>query len=137
MSKHLNGSGPCKKCIEIMNKFPNFDPTLKNWFITKQNQLMNCHISDAGRGKLDQEVYFQRGASKAHYGQSSHNFNAALDIFFIEKDGSLSYADNKYALLTLDLPDDIVWYGAPKAKFPEKPHFELKDWKTKCTKLVE
>lgn len=138
---HIN-SGNCPKCEEIFNLYPGFYEPLKSWFKDLQQANPDAHVSCAGRGKIQQEEYFQRGATRAHYGQSSHNFNAAIDIFQL-KDGTTATWDKTWfsAVVGPALYASFKWYGAPGAVFYELPHVELAGWKslvqTGELKLVE
>lgn len=136
-NKHKNGVNPCPKCLELFNKYPNFNQLLQTWFLRKQAELGTCHISEAGRGYAAQEAAFKSKASRAHYGASAHNYNAALDVFFIDSNGKLSYDKSNYVALVLDLPNVINWYGKKGSAFYELPHFELNGWKSMKLKLVE
>lgn len=124
---HTN-DGACKKCLDIMDKYPGINPQLKSWFLMAQAVYWNFHCADAGRGEYDQEAYFAKGASKARWGQSSHNYNAAIDTFFLV-DGAYSLDKDLYNQLAAEIPDYISWYGAPDAKFYELPHFEITEWR--------
>jgi hypothetical protein len=124
---HVN-TGSCQKCLDIMNRYVGFNAQLKSWFCLVQAKHWSFHCADAGRGKVEQETYFARGASRAQYGQSSHNFNVGLDTFFLVE-GEYSLDKKLYALISPEIPKHIVWYGAPGAKFYELPHFELADWR--------
>lgn len=127
--KHINHAGRCSKCEEIFNKYEGFHVELKEWFVQRYTLLGTCHISEAGRGEFDQEKHYKAKRSRAHYGQSAHNYNMAIDIFFIDREGKLSYDENRYKLLVRDLPPFINWYGAPRSPFYELPHFEIRGWK--------
>jgi hypothetical protein len=124
---HVN-NGACEKCIEIIEKYPGFNDQLKSWFLMMQAKTVNFHCANAGRGEIEQESYFQKGASKAHWGQSSHNYNCAIDTFFMV-DGAYSLDKELFAEIAPEIPDYISWYGAPDAKFYELPHFEIKEWR--------
>lgn len=97
-------------------------------------------MSWGGRGKADQEAAFLRHASRAHYGQSAHNYNVALDIFRLLPDGTTDFSESWYEDVIPseleahnecdDRTFDIYWYGEPGCSFPELPHVEVSDWKT-------
>jgi len=128
MSKHEN-NGNCPKCNELFEKYPGFDMSMRQWFADVQGVVPEAHISDAGRGRDDQEAYFQRGASKAHFGQSAHNYNAAIDVFEI-RNGKATWDKAWYnSKIAPKLNSSLVWYGKPGSKFFELPHIELKGWK--------
>lgn len=133
--RHLN-NGKCPKCEQIFNKYPGFHQGLKDWFQKVQVNNPEAHISGGGRGKLEQEEYFQKKTSKAHYGQSAHNANSACDIFKLHDNGAewpkLWFAavikpaiDSHNAAATFK----IKWYGAPGSAFYELPHIEVENWR--------
>lgn len=126
--RHQN-NGKCEKCKEIMDKFPNMNKDLRGWFIMFQAKHKEAHISCAGRGFQDQEDARAAGKSRAHYGQSSHNYNCAIDLFVIMP-GKDIY-DLKWFKETLapEIPYFLNWYGAPGAAFHELPHLELRSWR--------
>lgn len=96
--------------------------------MTFQRNHPEAHISCAGRGRLDQESFYAKGASKARYGESAHNFNAAIDIFrLLENEYDLS-KDWFQAALVPSLTPDLNWYGRPGAPFYERPHIEIGAW---------
>lgn len=140
--KHEN-TGTCRKCLEIMDRYPGLHQGLRSWFLGLQKAVPTAHVSCAGRGKADQEAAVKAGASRAHWGGSGHNWNAALDVF------ELGGADprNLYERAWYDkelaprLTPELEWYGTPGAKFPELPHVEVKGWrelaKNGKIKLVE
>ncbi len=125
--KHLN-DGNCAKCRSIFLKYPGFNQNLWNWFKLVQAKHKNFHAAEAGRGKIDQEADFHRGASKSHWGESAHNFNAAVDTFFLV-DGNYSLDEKLFQQIEPEIPLSIEWYGAPGAKFYERPHFQVRGWK--------
>lgn len=122
-------SGHCLHCARLFNTYPNFNDELRTWFSALQIENPELHISCAGRGKIEQEALFQRGATKAHYGHSSHNFNAAFDVFFLI-DGNYNLDAARFSLVIVPaLYPSLTWYGSPKAIFYERPHIELASWK--------
>lgn len=125
--KHEN-NGKCKYCQELFDKFPGFHSGLRYWFENVQLHVPDAHISEAGRGAVDQILYQAMALSKAKFGKSAHNYNAAIDVFRNVK-GNI-YDKNWYNK-SIDpfLEDWIEWYGSPGSKFWELPHFEVKDWK--------
>ena len=135
MSKRVRheNTGNCLKCEEILTEYPGFYAPLKEWFKSLQRQHPDAHVSDAGRGRDEQERYKQRGASRASFGQSSHNYNCAIDIFQLaEVDGKHRAMWPKKWFQTVvgnNLTSDLKWYGSPGSSFYELPHVEVKDWK--------
>jgi hypothetical protein len=137
MAKHSN-NGNCQRCLEIIDRYPDFNKDLKQWFKTLQKEHPEAHISCAGRGKQDQEEAVIRKASKAHFGQSAHNYNAALDFFELAGKSSKDIYEREWfeSVLAPEIPDWIEWYGKPGAKFPELPHVELKGWRQLASKGI-
>lgn len=123
---HIN-NGACEKCIQIINKYAGFNEDLKSWFLLTQANHPEFHCADAGRGKVEQELFYSKGASKAHFSQSSHNFNCAIDTFFLI-DGAYSLDKKLFDIVSLEIPSHIKWYGAPDAVFYERPHYEIRNW---------
>ena len=130
MAFHTNQKGIlCAGCQTLFKKYPGFYLPVRLWFEGLQLKHPELHISCAGRGRIAQELYFKNGESRAHYGESAHNWNAAIDVFF-------STSKNQYDLgldlfnqiIVPNLPDYLKWYGAADAKFKERPHIELRDW---------
>lgn len=126
--KHQN-NGKCPKCLDIINKYPDFNKELKSWFVLLQAKHPEAHVSCAGRGKADQEAAFTAKASKARYGQSAHNYNCALDLFVILPKTDLY--DKKWFNTVIEpaIPYSLNWYGAKGSKFFELPHVEVRDWR--------
>lgn len=103
---------------------------LRLWFVMFQGKHPEAHISEAGRGLVDQEAAKHRGASKASFGESAHNCNCAIDMFEMAGDRKIIYEKEWFQkVLAPELPDYLVWYGAPGSKFFELPHIEHRDWK--------
>ena len=125
--KHEN-DGACAKCQEIFDKYPGFYLPLRWWFSLVQLNNPAFHCAEAGRGKIEQEILFAKGRSRARWGQSAHNANIAFDSFFLV-DGQYSLDRKLYESIEPEIPDFISWYGSPRASFPEVPHFECKGWK--------
>lgn len=143
--KHLN-TGDCDKCDALFEAYPGFHAGLRTWFKALQKRLPDAHISQAGRGKKDQEEYFRKGTSKARYGQSSHNFNAAIDLFRLVQTGAdwdKFWFEARIAPEVLSFNKDpkndfkLNWYGSKGHAFYELPHIEVEGWKTLGLKKVE
>lgn len=129
MSKHTN-NGACSKCTEIFTKYPGFNPALRHWFEKLQLEVPSAHISCAGRGEDEQNQLLLRRATRAAWGQSAHNYGAAIDIFELSGDLANIYEPAWYeAQLKPRLEHYLVWYGEPGSKFFELPHVELRGWR--------
>ena len=131
--KHTN-SGHCEKCHDVIVKYPGFYEPLIEWFLDFQMKHPEGHVSCAGRGKAEQEALYLRGASRAQYGESAHNYNAALDFFEMTGDTRSIYEETWFAAtLKPALPSWLKWYGEMDPLNPddyyELPHVEVRDWK--------
>ena len=123
---HIN-NGDCLKCNELFDLYPDFHEGLRGWFKGLQERNKDAHISCAGRNKVDQEAAFKSGTSRAHFGQSAHNYNAAVDIFRLDK---ILYDPAWFKVVVKpNLTDDLVWFGETKSKFYELAHVEVRDWR--------
>lgn len=123
-------------------RFPGVFPALRVWFDNLQESHPEAHISCAGRGEIEQEAVLRKGASRAPWKKSAHNWNAAVDIFEMSGDRSNIYERAWFEKIVAPrIPDFLVWYGAPGAPFPELPHVEIKGWRELAAqgklKLVE
>ena len=125
---HVN-SGNCLKCKEIMDKYPGMNQDLRDWLEEFQAACPEVHVSCAGRGRVEQESDYQRGASRAHYGQSAHNFNCAVDTFVMIHDLDLYDKHWFQSILGPKITSKLEWYGLPGASFYELPHIQIKNWK--------
>lgn len=130
--KHFN-DGNCKKCREIINRYPGFHLELANWFYLVQSRVPSVHTSCAGRNEQDQDAVYLRGASRAKWGESSHNYGLGIDLFFIVDDKALWDLDKSTFLFRRKVeplrPDWIEWGGNWKS-FQENAHYQHKNWKT-------
>ena len=144
-TKHENVYN-CLKCNEILIKFNGLHDHM--YLFVNELKKLDCsaHISCASRGRVEQEVYFQRGASNARYGKSAHNYGAAVDIFRIDEKGLLSYSEAWFNKTVGKLVKEwnkagvyepLDWYGAKGSEFYERPHVELDNWKKLGLKLAE
>lgn len=80
------------------------------------------------RGPIAQQAAFERGASRARYGQSKHNLKPALafDIAFLAAPGILDWTWDLFSdFADLVKPLGVVWGGDWPMR--DGPHFELGD----------
>lgn len=137
--KHLN-TGFCFKCDQLFKLYPDFHRGLRDWFFEKiQASNPDAHISCAGRGRVLQEQYFKQGTTNAHYGQSAHNYNLALDIFRQTLNGAeygptwfrniVGQAVEIHNKLSPAPSFKIKWYGDPDSRYYELPHCEVDGWR--------
>lgn len=133
MNIHSGKQSRCKKCDEIFDRYEGFNEELREWFNLCRNDIRNIHISCAGRGRKDQEDCFDRGRSNAHYGQSAHNYNMAIDVFFVDEVGAYSLDKKYFDELLSNHPIDgkFEWFGRPGSPYKEMPHIQVLNWKDK------
>jgi hypothetical protein len=136
--KHTS-DGDCKRCDEIFDRYPGFHAGLRKWFKDFQKKNVDAHISCAGRGREDQEYAVAHRLSRAHWGDSAHNWNAAIDLF-CQAHGKDIYDAEFFQRVSSALTPDLNWYGLPGSAFPELPHVEVRAWRdlmlSKQLKLV-
>jgi hypothetical protein len=127
--RHLN-NGHCPMCMLILDRNGGTYQALREWFEAFQQKHPEGHVSCGARGQVEQESLFLKNASKAHFGQSAHNYAAALDIF--ENSGKLDDIYEKQwfeTVLKPELPAWLNWYGEKGAAFYELPHVEVREWR--------
>lgn len=138
--KHTNGA-VCERCELILDRYPGFYGPLREWFYDLRKAHPEAHTSCAGRGRQDQEALFLRKATRAKYGESAHNWNAALDIFEYWGDLRNIYEPQWFwQVLRPALTPDLTWLGNPGSSFHELPHVQWRNWytmKNGALKLVE
>lgn len=130
--RHLN-KAVCESCNL---KLVGVDPRLAAFALEFRKANPDAHISWGLRGRKDQEDAFNRGHSKARFGQSPHNYGLALDFFRLTLNGAdftLSWYQEKLrpAAEAAGLVSGGAW-----AKFKDWPHVEVADWKTVNAVLV-
>jgi hypothetical protein len=133
MAKHIN-DGKCAKCAEIFDRYPSFHSGLRRWFEALQAKHKDAHISNAGRGKLEQEEFFKKKVSKAHYGQSAHNYGCAIDIFQLDGNGQAAWPRGWFDAVVgfgVNVARDpaLKWYGQKGSPYFELPHVEVANWR--------
>lgn len=129
---HIN-SGLCEKCNAIINKYPGFNKELSDWFKDLQKRVPDAHIASAGRGESEQEQWFKQGKSKAHYKQSAHNYNAALDFWRLTTSGADFTVSWYTGLIGPEAKKAGFEWAGDWTTFREFGHVQIKDFK----KLVE
>lgn len=90
-------------------------------------------VNDARRGRAEQEKAFAHGNSRAHFGQSAHNYTPAiaLDIYPLpvnfNKLQPFRDMGIKVKVTAKKLGIPIAWGGDWKS-IKDFPHFELTPW---------
>jgi peptidoglycan L-alanyl-D-glutamate endopeptidase CwlK len=100
--------------------------------VEAENPGLKFRVIEARRGRKAQETAFLKGNSKAHFGQSAHNWTPALalDIYPLP----IQFKDLKpyKALAAIILPTakrlgiPIRWLGPVMGDYP---HYELHPWR--------
>ena len=107
--------------------------------VKKKYPKLKFQVLEARRGRVAQETAYAKGNSKAHFGQSPHNYTPAiaLDIVPIPlnwKDINAFKALAPYFLnVAKELNIPISWGGNWKS-FKDYPHYELTPWSTYAKK---
>jgi peptidoglycan L-alanyl-D-glutamate endopeptidase CwlK len=109
-------------------------PELQRLFNTveTENPNLKFQVNESRRSRKDQETAFLKGNSKAHYGQSAHNWtpSIAVDVYPLP----IQYKDLKpYRALAAvveatakRLGIKIRWLGPIMGDYP---HYELSPWR--------
>lgn len=135
MITHDN-SGDCQKCEKIFNKYPGFNNDLKNWFKFLQCNYPEAHIMCAGRNEKEQEYLYKYKSSMNRYGQSAHNYNAAIDIFRMHN-GKFNIDKEWFNDVVLkNINDKINWHGLKGDEKYNIQHIELKNWRELKTQRI-
>ncbi len=130
--RHQNLHGDCEKCDQIFDLYPDFYAPLRVWFASVRRAFFDAHISCAGRGQVDQQAAFHRGASNAQWTQSPHNWNAALDMWRLDPSVAHGYSlDREWfnqVFAACPIPE-FTWYGAKGQPYQEIPHIQVTGWR--------
>lgn len=129
--KHIN-NGECPKCKDILENPVGTHEDLVKWFISFQKDNADAHISYSYRNKEDQELFFKRKTSNAHYGESPHNYSPslAIDVFRLSNTGLAEFIIDWY--LTKVMPSaeaSGLELGGKWIKLKDFPHFQVAGWK--------
>jgi peptidoglycan L-alanyl-D-glutamate endopeptidase CwlK len=91
-------------------------------------------ILESQRGRQAQERAFALGHSRAHFGQSAHNFQPAVALDVVPNPLDWNDLDSFNALgafvmaKSMVLGIQITW-GASFKKLKDYPHYELSNWR--------
>jgi len=95
-------------------------------------------VLDSQRGRAAQEKAFAHGNSKAHFGQSAHNWSPAIALDVVPYPVDWNNLQRFRDLAAIVLAEaakqktPIVWGGSWKMK--DMPHYELDPWRTWAAK---
>ncbi len=108
--------------------------------MNEARKQIESRVLDSQRGRAAQEKAFKEGHSKAHFGQSAHNWDPAIavDLFPAPYDWKDAKSFDRLAgvVMSIALEKDIPlrwggdWNmdGNPKDGW-DKPHYELHPWR--------
>jgi hypothetical protein len=134
MVKHPNGN-TCPECDRIIALYPGFNPLLHSWLKVMKAKYNMLHISEAGRGKEKQNQLFAertpegKRKTKAVWGESSHNYNCAIDCFIIIRNVDLYDRHWFQTYFKPEVPAHLNWYGEIGHEFWELAHIEVRNWR--------
>lgn len=128
-TRHLNEA----QCASCDRSVAECSEVLQRWFYSERTKNFSLHASTGYRGQKEQETSFQTHKSKAHFGESPHNYSPsrAVDIVFIVK-GRNVWTPAEYESMAKRLPANIEW-GGNWQDFKDIPHFQEREWKTMVT----
>lgn len=96
-------------------------------------------VTSAWRSSIEQAALYAQGRSapgpivtNAKAGQSAHNFGFAIDVVPLIN-GKCDWQCHDLVwqeIGKIGRSCGLEWYGAPEAKFPEYPHFQLPNWES-------
>jgi peptidoglycan L-alanyl-D-glutamate endopeptidase CwlK len=135
-----------------LRSFENLHPKLK-LLLNEAIKEYDFMILDSTRGRAEQELAFKLGNSKAHFGDSAHNYLPAIAVDIVpypldwedlKRFKFLQFEVIKPLARRLEIPirQGLDWNMNGKVtdeKFQDYPHIELHPWRTwaKQSKLVK
>jgi len=93
-------------------------------------------INDAQRGRAEQEQAYRNKTSRAHFGQSAHNYKpaVALDIYVkpvqFAKWAPYQMFAKEFLSSAAKVGVSLTW-GGSWTSIKDGPHFELSDWQAR------
>lgn len=119
--------------IASLNKIKQCDYRLQCLaFLMLDTSLFDLTVLEGYRGEEAQEIAYKSGKSKAHFGQSKHNFTPSCAIDIAPYPINWSTTDSRWQELgklakccAKKIGIDIVWGGDFKT-LKDYPHIELK-----------
>ena len=113
-------------------------------------KVYDFSIIETHRDRTEQERCYNTGISKAHFGESAHNYNPsfAMDVYpypvprkqinGVVQIDSNSSEWNKMGQIFKDMAENLgieLEWGGDWKKLVDKPHFQIKGWKTKVKEI--
>ena len=113
-------------------------------------KVYDFSIIETHRDRTEQERCYNTGVSKAHFGESAHNYmpSFAMDVYpypapMMQVEGVLKIDDKSkrwdemgkiFKDMAANLGIEIEWGGDWKSII-DKPHIEIKNWKEKVKEI--
>lgn len=119
-----------KKSLDILSRA---HEDLQKLFLSVGEEI-DCSIVCSTRGEKEQEEAFNNNYSKAHFGQSPHNFIPALAVDCVPYPSKYSDIQKlkdlgaAIQIKAIELGIQIEW-GGNWVGFRDYPHYQLKNWK--------
>lgn len=113
-------------------------------------KVYDFSIIETHRDRTEQERCYNTGVSKAHFGESAHNYNPsfAMDVYpypvprkqinGVVQIDSNSSEWNRMGQIFKDMAENLgieLEWGGDWKKLVDKPHFQIKGWKTKVKEI--
>lgn len=130
-------NGACNGCHAKLFHYGEPHPLILSYFTTTQKSNPSFHIAVAGRNEADQEAAFRAKKTRAHFGQSPHNYIPllAIDVFILQPNGQPSFNVDKLRAIivpSLEAFPEIEYSGNWPIihGFQEYDHLEVRAWQT-------
>lgn len=105
-------------------------------------QYFDCTILCGRRGETEQEQLFWDGKSKAHFGESPHNYGESFAVDVVpypidwEDRERMTFFAGQIIATARSMGIDLKWGGdwdsdthLSDNRFDDLPHFEFSDWR--------
>lgn len=114
-----------------------FRPVVDTFLADVQAAGIDLIVTCGWRSSDEQNALYAQGrtmpghiVTNAKAGQSAHNFGLAIDVVAL-RNAKCVWAPGDPLWQTIGnigQGHGMIWYGAPGARFPEEPHFEMPAW---------
>lgn len=117
---------------------PDVRPLVDAFLASCKDAGLDVLVTCTRRTEAEQTALYAQGrtapghvVTNAKAGQSAHNYGLAIDIVpMVNGKPDWNGLDPIWKQIgELGEAAGLTWLGAPDSTFPEKPHFELPDWK--------
>lgn len=117
---------------------PEVRPLVDSFLAACTDVNIDVIVTCTSRSNADQDVLYAQGrttpghiVTNAKAGQSAHNYGLAIDIVpIVSGKPDWNGGDSIWQTVgDLGQQAGLTWLGALGSPFPEKPHFELPNWR--------